>query len=219
MTIRGIIFDFDGLICDTESTELLAWEWLFEKYEVPFPIQKYQESIGSVFDDQTPFVVLKDAVGPDFDAEKANKLYRQYHNELIQVEPLMPGVLEYLEYAWETGLSIGLASSSPLSWIEQHLKRLEIIHFFASIKTRDDVKHTKPDPELFLTSLASLNLQSNETISLEDSPNGMIASKAAGLITAAVPNLVTKILTINNADMALNSLLDIPLADLIKRFS
>ena len=79
---------------------------------------------------------------------------RQRESELIQSQPILPGVQAYLVAAQQLGLKIGLASSSPCQWVMGHLQRLDLLKYFDSIRGRDDVERVKPDPELFLTVLA-----------------------------------------------------------------
>jgi len=218
MSIQGIIFDFDGLICDTESTELHAWEKLYADYGVPFPFEEYQKTIGAVHNDETPLWLLKESAGEHFILAEAREKLHEYHKEYNEIEPMRPGVLDYLKDAENMGLKIGLASSSPLSWVGFHLDRLGIREYFDCIRTFDDVHQTKPDPQLFLLTLECLSLTASKTIALEDSINGVLAAKSAGLITIAVPNAVTRRFTFENADLTISSLEEMPLDELIALF-
>ncbi|MBM3137336.1 MAG: HAD-IA family hydrolase [Chloroflexi bacterium] len=219
MTIQGIIFDFDGLICDTESTELHAWEKLYADYGVPFPFEEYQKTIGAVHNDETPLLLLKESLGSQLNINEAREKLHQYHKEVNEIEPLRPGVLDYLKEAKLLDLKIGLASSSPIPWVGFHLDRLGISHFFECIRTFEDVHQTKPNPQLFLLTLECLNLAPVETIALEDSINGIVAAKSAGLLTVAVPNAVTSRFDFKDADIILSSLEEIPLRRLIEYFN
>jgi putative hydrolase of the HAD superfamily len=216
MSIQGIIFDFDGLICDTESTELHAWEKLYADYGVPFPFDEYQKTIGAVHNDETPLWLLKETVGERFILAEAREKLHEYHKKRNEIEPMRPGVLRYLEDAKKMDLRIGLASSSPLSWVGFHLDRLGIRKFFDCIRTFDDVHQTKPDPQLFLLTLECLSLTASKTIALEDSINGVLAAKSAGLITIAIPNAVTRRFTFDNADLTISSLEEMSLDDVIE---
>lgn len=218
MSILGIIFDFDGLICDTESTELHAWEKLYEDYGVPFPFDEYQKTIGAVHNDETPLRPLKDSLRDQINLSEAREKLHKYHKELNEIEPLRTGVLDYLKDAKIMGLKIGLASSSPLSWVGFHLDRLGIREYFDCIRTFDHVHKTKPDPQLFLLTLECLNLAPIETIALEDSFNGVLAAKSAGLITVAIPNPVTRRFNFEKADLILSSLEEMALDELIAFF-
>ena len=101
----------------------------------------------------------------------------------------MPGVLDYLRDAHRLGLKVGLASSSSCAWVEGHLVRLGLREYFDCVRARDDVSITKPDPALFLSAVETLGVQPCEAIAFEDSRNGLIAARRAGLHCVAVPEL------------------------------
>jgi len=129
---------------------------------------------------------------------------------------LLPGVDAILRAANAAGLQIGLASSSTCAWVTGHLTRLGIIQYFNCVLARDDVRRTKPDPELFLSALDCLGLQPDQAVVFEDSPNGILAARRAGIFAVAVPGELTRHLSIDNADLRLDSLADLPLEDLLK---
>jgi HAD superfamily hydrolase (TIGR01509 family) len=216
MTIKGIIFDFDGLICDTETPEVRAWEALFLENGLVFPFDLYQETIGAVHNDQTPFIFLEEMLHHKIDRAEYLKKFISFRNQLIDKEPLRPGILDYLQQAQYLKLKIGLASSSPLSWIDYHLKRLSISDFFGCIKTFNDVSKRKPDPELFIKSIACMELAPGEIVAMEDSVNGVEAAKKAGIHVVVFPNEVTRIFKFDSADMVIDSLIDLPLNEVLK---
>ena len=127
MKIKGIIFDFDGLICDTETPEVRAWEALFSEYGFSFPFERYQETIGAIHNDDSPFVFLEELLGHPVDRSKVKEGFLNFRNKLIAAETVRPGILNYLNEAKNKGLFIGLASSSPRSWIDHHLSRFGIL--------------------------------------------------------------------------------------------
>ena len=117
--------------------------------------------------------------------------------------------------AKKLGLKVGLASSSPCDWVTGHLSRLGLIQYFDCIYARDDVRRTKPDPELYLTVIDEFQIGSHEAVVFEDSPNGILAAKRAGLFCVAVPNPLTRQLRLDHADFRLNSLAEMPLSELL----
>ena len=135
------------------------------------------------------------------------------------MEPIRPGILDYLHQAKVLELKIGLASSSPRSWIDYHLKRLSIRNYFGCIKTFNDVSKTKPDPELFIKSLECMELKPREVMALEDSPNGVFAAKKAGIYVAVFPNEVTSIFKFDSADLVIDSLTKCHLRDVLGVFN
>jgi len=109
-----------------------------------------------------------------------------------------------------------VASSSSRAWFSGHLTRLELSQHFVCIACRDDVPRTKPDPALYLAALAALGVRPEEAIALEDSPNGVLAAKRAGLFCVAVPNLLTRQLPLDHADLQIPSLAAFPLPELLR---
>jgi len=217
MKIKGVIFDFDGLILDTETPELKSWETIYLKYGIAFPINIYKNNIGSKFDDVSSIEYLANKLqSVKISKFKIQQEFGELKNSLINKEPLLPGVLNYLKDAKSFGLRIGLASSSNSAWIHYHLNRLDLKKYFDSILTKDDVKKVKPFPDLFLLSLLRLGITKNEAIVFEDSFNGVSAAKTAQVFTIAIPNPVTKSFNFKNADIVFDSLTEISLSELIK---
>ena len=142
---------------------------------------------------------------------------RRCHAELVAAQPLLPGVLDYIAAAGRLGLRLGVASSSSRDWVVGHLTRLGLDRHFAAVICADDVARTKPDPALYLAALAALDLRPEEAVALEDSPNGIAAAKAAGIFCVAVPNPLTRRLSLAAADLQLASLADLPLDRLLER--
>jgi putative hydrolase of the HAD superfamily len=134
-------------------------------------------------------------------------------------QSLMPGVIDYLREAKQLGLKLAIASSSSHSWVDTHSQRLGIFGFFDKIITSDEVgvERTKPNPDLFLLALDWLQVRANEAVVFEDSPNGVRAAHAAGIFVVAVPNSVTSLLSIENANLTLRSLTDLSLRELLNK--
>jgi len=216
MKIKGVIFDFDGLILDTETPDLKSWESIYQEYGIPFPIKEYKKSIGSIFIDNAPIHYLTEKLGGEnIPQSKIRRKFNKIKSHLIEKESLLPGVLDYLEEATSIGLRIGLASSSDSTWINYHFGRLGLRKYFYCIVTKDDVKKVKPFPDIYLLSLSKLGLNNSEVIVLEDSYNGVSAAKSAQLFTITIPNQTKKSLNFEKADIVLDSLSDISLIELL----
>jgi beta-phosphoglucomutase-like phosphatase (HAD superfamily) len=96
-----------------------------------------------------------------------------------------------------------------------HLARLGLTAHFEHIRCQEDVARTKPDPALYLETLRALDVRADQAIALEDSLNGVLAAKGAGLFCVAVPNALIRHLDFCPADLRLDSLADLPLEDLL----
>jgi HAD superfamily hydrolase (TIGR01509 family) len=140
---------------------------------------------------------------------------RQQCDALIAAAAVLPGVHDYIADARRLGLQLGVASSSSRAWVSGHLARLELHQHFVCIACRDDVPRTKPDPALYHAALAALGVRPEEAIALEDSPNGILAAKRAGLFCVAVPNALTCQLPLHQADLQIPSLAAFPLPRLL----
>lgn len=216
LTIQALVFDFDGLILETEEPGFIAWQELYREYGCELQFDDWVKIIGTyewVFD---PVADLERCIGRPFNDDRALKRRQQREAELIQAQPVMPGVVDYLQTAQRLGLKIGLASSSPPSWVYGHLTRLGLLDYFEVIRTRGDAPVTKPDPGLYLAACAGLGVQPGDSIALEDSPNGVTAAKRAGMYCVVVPTVMTKDQPLEHADRRLNSLAEISLEDLLR---
>lgn len=213
--IRALIFDFDGLIVDTESPEFKAWQAVFDEYGGSLSLEDWAGSIGSREPCLDPYAELKRQTGRSVVREEVRARKRELFQLFFTDRGMLPGVREYLEGAQRMGLAIGLASSASRDWIEGHLERLKIGSYFAAVRTEEDVERAKPDPELFLAAMAALGVSSEEAIALEDSPNGLLAAKSAGMFCLAVPNPITRQLELEGADLRVDSLADLPLEQLL----
>jgi HAD superfamily hydrolase (TIGR01509 family) len=125
---------------------------------------------------------------------------------LIHNEAIRPGIEAWLADARRLGLKLGIASSSPVSWVEGHLQRVGLISAFECVRCADHVTVTKPSPELYLAACEALDVAPQEALAVEDSPNGIAAAKAAGLYCIAVPNNITVNLDLTGADLYVESL-------------
>lgn len=124
-------------------------------------------------------------------------------------------MVEYLRDAKDAGLGVALATSSDTSWATSHLKHLNLLSYFDYVVTKDMVDRVKPAPDLFLKALEKLELESHEAIVFEDSLNGLIAAQEINIPTVIVPNPVTASLPFENYHLKLNSMMDMPLQEVI----
>jgi HAD superfamily hydrolase (TIGR01509 family) len=218
--IRFLIFDFDGLILDTETPDFTAWQEIYAEYGCSMSIHDWGQIIGGTgFSDFDAVSAIEQQTGRALDRAALNARWRKRGDELIAAQPVLPGVRDYLDAARALGLHLAIASSSDHAWVDGHLKRLGLWDYFEAVLCSEDVRRTKPDPELFVKALAALGVRADEALVFEDSPNGVKAAKAAGIRVVAVPNPLTEQLAITGADLTLASLADLPLRDLLLRFN
>ncbi len=216
---KAVIFDFDGLILDTETLHVEIFQEMFNDHGLEFPYADWIEHIGtkSTF---TIFDLLERelaSVKVDRDLLKAQN--QQKFSERVRVLEARPGVLEYLKGAKSEGLRIGLASSSNRKWVTEHLTNLDLIDYFETIKTADDVEFVKPDPALYKLAAEDLNVSPSECIAFEDSANGASAAVEAGLTCIIVPNQTTRELEFLTVKHRLDSMSDVSFYQLLEEMN
>ncbi|MDP4161899.1 MAG: HAD family hydrolase [Bacillota bacterium] len=211
--IKAVVFDFDGLIVDTESVWFEAFKDVLHHYGLQLELDHFSKVIGT--NDTVLYSFIQENSKQEVDiAEIKSKAHSIFHEKMGQPF-LREGVKEYLETAKTMGLKIGLASSSTRQWVEGYLEALEIHHYFETICTRDDVNQVKPDPELYLLAVKKLGVAPDEVLAFEDSLNGLLAARKAGLYCAIVPNLVTAHLPFEDFHFRLESMAHMSLNELI----
>jgi HAD superfamily hydrolase (TIGR01509 family) len=218
MAIRGLLFDFDGLLVDTESPSRLGWEEIYREHGHELPHDQWATLVGTIGAPFDPFGHLESLVGRSLDREELTKRKRARSHSLADLEELRPGVEQYFVDAERLGLKTAVVSSSESWWIERHLGRLGHLEGLdAVVAANGETARAKPRPDLYLEALDRLGLEAAEAIAFEDSPNGVRAAKAAGIFCVVIPNPITATLAFDDADLVVASLADLPLPELLDR--
>lgn len=187
--IKGVIFDMDGLIIDTEK-------WLQKYYvqsakELGFPMKP--EHVLEIRSLPAEYAVpkLKKLVCEDFDYYAVKELRKKYMSEHIEKYGIekKKGIDELLDYIKNTGLCCAVATATPPDRTEEYLTKLNIFHYFDEVVCASMVKHGKPHPDIYIEASKRLGLTPQSCIALEDSPNGVLSAYRAGCITVMVPDL------------------------------
>jgi HAD superfamily hydrolase (TIGR01509 family) len=213
--IRALIFDFDGLILDTELPLFHSWQEIFREHGCDLSVEDWATLLDGSFELGDPFSRLEACVGRPVDRPSLHLRRIGREHELLLVQGPLPGVAETLAKARELQLKLAVASNSERAWVTGHLARLGLLARFDAIVCADDGVRAKPDPALFLAALDALGVQAAEAIAFEDSPAGISAARGAGIYCVAVPNPVTKSLPLSLTDLVLHSLADVPLQRLL----
>ncbi|GMW03302.1 MAG: haloacid dehalogenase [Candidatus Hydrogenedentota bacterium] len=212
-----LIFDFDGLILDTETPDYLAWQKVFQEHGAELPMDVWARGVGAGSSVVDLYDALERQLNRTVARDRLTESRRSHFYDLLAKEHPRPGVEDYLVEAGCLGLQCAVASSADRAWVNGHLQRLGLIHHFKVVCTREDVAQAKPAPDLFLAALSACGIASDKAIVFEDSPNGLLAARRAGIYAVAVPNPVTIRLSLE-ADKVLNSLADLPLSELLAGF-
>ena len=209
--VRAIIFDFDGVVLDSEEPDFLAWREIWRELGQELVLEEWAACIGTGQGEHTfdPFAELvrrarlptSETTEPELKARHAARMA-----ELMSGRPPLAGVVAWLQEATVAGLGIGIASSSRRDWIEAHLARLGLEKYVSVISSFDDCGARKPDPASYRLACRELGASPGEALAVEDSHNGLLAAKAAGLRCVVVPNVMTAQMDFSAADVVLASL-------------
>jgi len=208
-TIRALLFDFDGLLLDTEGPSYRAWVEVYERHGHELPLTTWAAAIGTI-DGFDPVRHLE-GLGVTLD-DDAHEARRQRDLDLCDLEQLRPGVTDLLAEAERRGLRTAIVSSSDEAWIARHLDRHDLLdRFDAIVCANGERTRAKPRPTLYLEALDRLGVRAEEAVAFEDSPNGVAAAVAAGIFCIAVPNDVTSALDLSAANRVVASLAEVDL--------
>jgi len=186
MPIQALIFDFDGLILDTETVEFEAIDELYREHGHQLQRERWVLNLGT--HGQTDlYADLATLAGRPLDLVGLRARQRALYLERCDALTLRPGLAELLAAARARGLALAVASSSGSGWVERWLARHVIREYFGCVRTSEHVQHVKPAPDLFLSAAACLGVAPEHCVVFEDSPNGMRAAAAAGMRCVAVP--------------------------------
>ena len=216
--VKALVFDFDGLILDTEGPIFEAWREIYSAHGHDFLPGDWQHVIGQAahFD---PFDELERRLGRSLDRERLTAERRVRVRELVEAQPLLPGIVEWRGEARGLGLKLGIASNSSREWVLGHLDRLGIGNGWDCVRCAEEVARPKPEPDLYIAVVECLGVRADEAVAIEDSPNGVAAAKRAGMLCVAIPNSITAGLDLSQADLVLKSLAETTMADLLERLS
>lgn len=215
--IRGIVFDFDGLILETERPQYEAWRDVFASFGRELPLQAWLDVMGKpVMIDLFPRR-LSQELGRPLDIDAVIAQYREVVAKHLSAQPIQPGVKRVIEDARKMGLKLAVASGSTHRWVDGHLRRLGLFDFFDHTTCSEDTDRHKPDAEPYLHACRALSVPTGSALALEDSALGITSAKAAGMFTVAVPTEMTAYQSFDHANLRLDSLEQMSLAQMIEQ--
>lgn len=209
MKFSAVLFDFDGVLVDTEWAIYQAWLGTFQAHGHELPLEVYTRCIGSDFATWSPKTHLEELSGLAFDWHDLDAKRQQAIMADLADEGIMPGVIPLLEKLTAREVRRAVVSSSSHDWVDGWLAKLEFSGYFESVVCRGDAPRIKPAPDLYLEAARRLGLEPADCLVIEDSLNGMLAGKAAGMKVWIVPNRVTAGLDFSAADRVFPSLVEV----------
>jgi HAD superfamily hydrolase (TIGR01509 family) len=204
--LKAVIFDFDGTILDTESPTFHAWQKIYDAHGQVLTFEEYSAAIGSDYNAFDPRRTLEERCGRRLDWERLDAERRSGCLEIIRAQSPLPGICRLLEEAHTLNLRCAIASSSPSDWVRGHLGRVGLLKFFHFISCAENGCAPKPSPEVYLRALRGLRVSAAEALAIEDSPNGVRATKNAGIPCVVIPNQLTRKMRFPDQVQALESL-------------
>lgn len=206
MQPKALLFDFDGVILDTEWPIYLTWLNFFQKHGQELPLETYIKCIGSDFATWSPEKHFEELTGltPDW-AEFHITRNIEIRKEVAKLDA-MPGIRECLELAQSKNIPCVVVSSSQHNWVDRWIEKIGLRDLFQDTICRGDAPQIKPAPDLFQEACIRLNLPPSECLVIEDSLNGMKAAHEAGCPVVAIPNRITQCIDFSDAECQFDSL-------------
>ena len=163
---KAVVFDFDGLLVDTEVPEYEAWLSIFRSYGVDLPLSVWTLHIGGRLEGLDIYAHLEGLARKRIDRDEVRRQHRVAFDALFDDAVPLPGVEDYIACARERGLRIGVTSSSPRSWVSPKLEHIGLAGAFDTVVCPDDVGSANPDPASYLEALADLGVTSGGGVRL-----------------------------------------------------
>ncbi len=211
--IQAIIFDFDGTILNTEAAEFMALHEVFTAHGAHISHDDVVPYIGGEIEIPWVDILTERATSP---IHHATLHITKIHAARRHVESLTPraGILDLLAEARAAGVVMGIASNAPRNWVDGHINRLGIRHYFDAVRGVDDVSVGKPHPGLYLDVCRLVGADPDHSIAIEDSAPGAAAAVAAGLTCIACPTQITRHANFHPAAIRVDTLDGVKLHDL-----
>lgn len=204
----AVLFDFDGVILDTEWPIYESIRQVFLDHGHDLPLPEYVRCIGSDFNIWSPEARLEELTGKTFDWETISVTRNVWIREQIETLDAMPGVRDTIDVCRDHGLKLAVVSSSNHQWVDGWLDKLGLLPHFDQVVAREDAKRIKPAPDLYLEAVRRLDLPAADCLVIEDSLNGMTSAHEAGCPVAAIPNRITSCINFSAAEYQFPTLVE-----------
>jgi HAD superfamily hydrolase (TIGR01509 family) len=192
-SLAAVVFDFDGIILDSETAEFESHRLIYERCGVPLTPHEWCDQIGiwiEGYEDRWSVRLAElSNRAPDPATFKAEQ--RRLFREILAREP-MRGIRELLAALQAASVPTAIASTAPARWVASAVGELGLSHCFQTLVTADDVRRRKPAPDAYLEATRRLGVDPARSVAIEDSGPGIAAATAAGMKTVAIPHWLTE---------------------------
>ncbi len=208
--VRALLFDYDGLLVDTEWAEYQTWSQLYVEHGAVLELDEWLMAVGHV-DNFDPRATLETKIGRKLDWAVLDPQRARANRAMVEEMSALPGARELMERGRDEGWKIGVVSNSVRDWVEPGLTRLGLRAYVDALCTRGDAENVKPDPAPYLHALELLQCDATSSFAFEDSGPGVRSAHAAGLIVVAVPNRLTRYHDLSPAHFHIHALTEFSL--------
>lgn len=206
----AVIFDFDGTILDTETPIYEAWCDIYREQGVePFSLEQWTSTIGQAADHFDAADELAKRLGQETLDPSIEEGRREHRNRILDALPLRSGIAEWIGHAEQLSLPLGIASSSPISWVGKHIDERQLNHHFSTVSCFGDGVPGKPAPDVYLRAALALGVDPKRCLAIEDSPTGVKSAVDAGMTCIAAPGPITRGLDFPGAAVVVDNLSDL----------
>lgn len=189
MEIKGVIFDMDGLMIDTEKhyNQFLCRA----ANELGFPMKREHALMLRSLDKRLAGPLMQKYLGAAYDHQRVKERYNKYVDEYFATHEIevKPGLFQLLEYLREQHYITCVATATARNRALTFLKKIGAAQYFTYLCSGHELENSKPAPDIYLKTAKEMGLKPSDCIALEDSPNGVRAASSAGCCTIMVPDL------------------------------
>ncbi|GGG39800.1 ABC transporter ATP-binding protein [Croceivirga lutea] len=204
--VKAVLFDMDGVIINSEPLHYKAYHQMFKDFGITVDASLYESFTGMA---TLPICqILVDHFNLDYEAKELVARKRSHFKDLFFNDPdlqLIDGVLERIQDYYENGLTLVLASSASMPNINNVFKRFNLDQYFVAKLSGADLQQSKPHPEIFNKAAAASGHKKENCMVIEDSTNGIIAAKAAGIYCVGYDSPNSKNQDYSQADKVIHS--------------
>jgi putative hydrolase of the HAD superfamily len=209
---EAVVFDFDGLLLDTETCSIASWQYEWRQHGLELDVDTFWVDHGGDMQ-QVRYAALASAVGPAYDHATSHARRIAFRDDLLSRLSLEPGMDQWLADAAAMDLRLAIASSSSSAWVQRLLTAVDAMDVFECFACGDDVAAPKPDPAVYTLALTRLGLPPNQVVAIEDAPHGVSAAQAAGMRCIAIPSVHRDATRFAHADLVLRSATEMTLQE------